>query len=151
MMTFKPLVELSVEEWDQVLAVNLRGAFLCVKYAMPHMEGGAIINVSSVHAHETTPNVIPYSTSKAGMEALTRGLSRECAAQHMRVNTVAPGAVDTPMLWSNPNVQSGAEKIEGDVGKPEDVAAAILFLASDEARFINGATLVVDGGRLNIL
>ncbi|MCV5555244.1 SDR family oxidoreductase, partial [Escherichia coli] len=71
MMTFKPLVELSVEEWDQVLAVNLRGAFLCVKYAMPHMEGGAIINVSSVHAHETTPNVIPYSTSKAGMEALT--------------------------------------------------------------------------------
>ena len=151
MMTFKPLVELSVEEWDQVLAVNLRGAFLCVKYAMPHMEGGAIINVSSVHAHETTPNVIPYSTSKAGLEAFTRGLSRECAAKHMRVNTVAPGAVDTPMLWENPNVQSGAEKIEGDVGKPEDIAAAILFLASDEARFINGTTLVVDGGRLNIL
>lgn len=151
MMTFKPLVELSVEEWDNVLAVNLRGAFLCVKYAMPHMEGGAIINVSSVHAHETTPNVIPYSTSKAGIEAFTRGLSRECAPKHMRVNTVAPGAVDTPMLWSNPNVQSGAEKIEGDIGKPEDIAAAILFLASDEAGFINGATLVVDGGRLNIL
>lgn len=152
MMTFKPLVELTIDEWDQVMAVNLRGAFLCVKYAMPHMrDGGAIINVSSVHAHETTPNVIPYSTSKAGMEAFTRGLSRECAAKHMRVNNVAPGAVDTAMLWSNPNVQSGAEKIEGDVGQPEDIAAAILFLASDEARFINGTTLVVDGGRLNIL
>lgn len=152
MMTFKPLVELSVEEWDQVMAVNLRGAFLCVKYAMPHMPaGGAIINVSSVHAHETTANVIPYSTSKAGMEAFTRGLSRECAPARMRVNNVAPGAVDTPMLWSNPNVRSGAEKIEGEVGKPEDVAAAILFLASDEARFINGTTLVADGGRLNIL
>lgn len=152
MMTYKPLVELSVEEWDQVLAVNLRGVFLCVKYAMLYMKnGGSIINVSSVHAHETTPNVIPYSTSKAGMEAFTRGLSRECAAAHVRVNNVAPGAVDTPMLWSNPNVESGAEKIEGAIGKPEDIAAAILFLASDEARFINGTTLVADGGRLNIL
>lgn len=151
-MTFKPLVELSVEEWDGVLAVNLRGVFLCVKYAMPHMkDGGAIVNVSSVHAHETTPNVIPYSTSKAGMEAFTRGLSRECAAAHVRVNNVAPGAVDTPMLWNNPNVKSGAEKIEGAVGKPEDIAAAILFLASGEARFINGTTLVADGGRLSIL
>ncbi len=152
MMTYKPLIELSVEEWDGVLAVNLRGVLLCVKYAMPHMkDGGAIVNVSSVHAHETTPNVIPYSTSKAGMEAFTRGLSRECAAAHVRVNNVAPGAVDTPMLWNNPNVKSGAEKIEGAVGKPEDIAAAILFLASDEARFINGTTLVADGGRLNIL
>ena len=69
----------------------------------------------------------------------------------MRVNTVAPGAVDTPMLWDNPNVKSGAEKVDGEIGKPDDIAAAILFLASEEARFINGATLIVDGGRLNIL
>ena len=79
MMTYKPLTELSVEEWDRVQGVNLRGAFLCAKFTMPYMEGGAIVNVSSIHAHETTPNVIPYSTSKAGLEALTRGLSRECA------------------------------------------------------------------------
>ena len=151
MMTYKPLTELSVEEWDRVQGVNLRGAFLCAKFTMPYMEGGAIVNVSSIHAHETTPNVIPYSTSKAGLEALTRGLSRECAPLHMRVNTVAPGAVDTPMLWDNPNIKSGAEKVDGEIGKPDDIAAAILFLASEEARFINGATLIVDGGRLNIL
>jgi glucose 1-dehydrogenase len=69
----------------------------------------------------------------------------------VRVNCVAPGAVDTPMLWSNPNVKSGAEKITGAVGKPGDLAAAIAFLASDEATFVNGTTLVVDGGRLDIL
>lgn len=69
----------------------------------------------------------------------------------MRVNCVDPGAVDTPMLWSNPNVRNRTEKIEGAVGRPEDIAAAILFLASDEARFVNGASLAVDGGRLSIL
>ena len=67
------------------------------------------------------------------------------------MNCVAPGAVDTPMLWDNPNIKSGKEKVEGAVGKPEDIAAAIAFLASDEARFVNGTTLVVDGGRLDIL
>lgn len=152
MMTFKPVIELGVDEWDQVLAVNLRAVFLCCKYALPHMGGGAaIVNVSSVHAHETTPNVAAYAASKGGMEAFTRALSRECAAAKVRVNNVAPGAVDTPMLWENPNVKSGEEKIEGAVGQPEDIAAAILFLASEEARFINGTTLVVDGGRLNVL
>jgi NAD(P)-dependent dehydrogenase (short-subunit alcohol dehydrogenase family) len=69
----------------------------------------------------------------------------------VRVNCVAPGAVDTPLLWSNPNVKSGAEKVEGAIGRPEDIAAAIAFLAADEARFITGTTLVVDGGRLDIL
>ncbi len=85
------------------------------------------------------------------MEAFTRGFSEELADRKIRINCVAPGAVDTPMLWNNPNVKSGAEKIEGAVGKPEDLAAAICFLASDEARFVNGTTLVVDGGRLDIL
>ena len=151
-MTFKPIVELSEDEWDRVLAVNLRSVFLCCKYALPHMgPGSAIVNISSVHAHETEANVVPYASSKGGMEAFTRGLSRECERARVRVNSVAPGAVDTPMLWSNPLVQSGQERIEGAVGKPEDVAAAIAFLASDEARFVTGTTLVVDGGRLDIL
>jgi glucose 1-dehydrogenase len=85
------------------------------------------------------------------MEAFTRGFSEELAQRKIRINCVAPGAVDTPMLWSNPNVDSGAEKIQGAVGKPEDIAAAICFLASAESRFITGTTLVVDGGRLDIL
>jgi NAD(P)-dependent dehydrogenase (short-subunit alcohol dehydrogenase family) len=113
--------------------------------------GSAIVNISSVHAHETTKNVVPYAASKGGIEAFTRGFSEELADRRIRINCVAPGAVNTPMLWNNPNLKSGAEKISGAVGEPEDIAAAICFLASDEARFITGTTLVVDGGRLDIL
>ena len=150
-MTFTPVVELAEEEWDRLMAVNLRAAFLFCRYALPHMRNGAIVNVSSVHAHQTTANVVPYAASKGGLEAFTRGLSVEVAREQARVNCVAPGAVDTPMLWTNPNVRSGKERVEGAVGKPEEIAAAIAFLASDDARFVNGTTLVVDGGRLSIL
>ena len=152
MMTFKPIVELPDEDWDKVLAVNLRSVFLFCKYGVPHMpQGGAIVNISSVHAHETTRNVVPYASSKGGMEAFTRGFSEELEDKKIRINSVAPGAVNTPMLWDNPNVKSGQEKIEGAIGEPRDIAAAICFLAADEARFITGTTLVVDGGRLDIL
>ncbi|WP_420150079.1 SDR family NAD(P)-dependent oxidoreductase [Spirosoma sp.] len=151
MMSFKPIVDLSVEEWDQVQAVNLRAVFLFCKYCIPHMQGGAIVNVSSVHAHQSTANVIPYASSKGGLEAFTRGVATEYPMDQVRINCVAPGAVDTPMLWENPNVKSGQEKVEGVIGQPTDIAAAICFLASDEARFINGTTLVADGGRLAVL
>lgn len=151
MMTFKKIVDLTCAEWDQVQAVNLRSVFLFCKYSIPHMNGGAIVNISSVHAHETTANVVPYASSKGAMEAFIRGVSLEYPYPKLRINCVAPGAVDTPMLWNNPNVKSGTEKVEGAIGKPEDLAAAICFLASDEAKFINGTTLVVDGGRLDIL
>lgn len=152
MMTFKPITDLPDDDWDKVLDVNLRSVFLYCKYAVPHMPpGSAIVNVSSVHAHETTQNVIPYASSKGGMEAFTRGASEELALKKIRINCVAPGAVDTPMLWNNPNVKSGVEKVKGSIGKPEDIAAAICFLAADEARFITGTTLVADGGRLDIL
>ncbi len=151
MMTFKPIKEINIEEWDNLMAVNLRAVFLLTQCCLRHMKKGAIVNVSSVHAHETTPNVVPYATSKGAIEAFTRGISMEYKSSQVRINCVAPGAVDTPMLWENPRVKSGEEKIKGEIGKPEDIAAAILFLASDEARFINGTTLVADGGRLNIL
>jgi glucose 1-dehydrogenase len=151
MMTFQPIIDLSEEDWDRVLTVNLKSVFMFCKYCLPHMDSGAIVNVSSVHAHETTPNVIPYAASKGGMEAFARGLSREMEPGKVRVNNVAPGAVNTLMLWNNPNVKSGKEKVEGAIGEPEDIAAAICFLASDEAKFIDGTTLVVDGGRLDIL
>ena len=149
MMTFTPLLDTSEETFEKVLAVNLTSVFRFCKYGIPHMpKGGAVVNVSSVHAHQTTPNVVPYATSKGGVEALTRGLSIELAPRGVRVNCVAPGAVDTPMLWDNPNVKSGAETVTGAVGKPEDLAAAICFLAAPEAAFVTGTTLVVDGGRL---
>ena len=151
MMTFTRIVDLGITKWDQLMAVNLRSVFLFCKYALPHMQKGSIVNISSVHAHQTTPNVIPYATSKGAIEAFTRGMSREYPPEKARFNSLAPGAVDTPMLWSNPNVVSGKEKIEGDIGTPEELAAAICFLASDEASYINGSTLIVDGGRLDIL
>ena len=151
MMTFKKIVDLPVEEWEKLMQVNLRSVFLFTKYVIPHMNRGAIVNISSVHAHETTRNVVPYATSKGAMEAFTRGVSQEYPAAKLRVNCVAPGAVDTPMLWSNPNVASGAEKPAGAIATPAEIASAICFLASDEARFVNGATLIVDGGRLEKL
>ena len=152
MMTFQPIADLPDEDFDKVMHVNLRSVFLFCKYAVPHMpEGSAIVNISSVHAHQTTKNVVPYAASKGGMEAFTRGFSEELAPKKIRINCVAPGAVDTPMLWNNPNVKSGVEKVQGAIGKPEDIAAAICFLAAPEARFITGSTLVVDGGRLDIL
>jgi len=151
MMTFKKIVELTSQEWDKVMNVNLRSVFLYCKYCIPYMIKGAIVNVSSVHAHATTANVVPYASSKGAMEAFIRGVSLEYSRDVMRINCIAPGAVDTPMLWNNPNVKSGREKIEGIVGKPEEVASAICFLASDDASYINGQTLVVDGGRLDIL
>jgi NAD(P)-dependent dehydrogenase (short-subunit alcohol dehydrogenase family) len=152
MMTFKRVVDLSEQEWDRVMAVNLRSVFLFCNAVLPHMgAGSAIVNVSSVHAHETEAGVSPYVASKGGMEAFTRCLALEVQHQKVRANCVAPGAVNTPMLWSNPLVKSGVEKIKGAVGEPADLAAAICFLASAEARFITGTTLVVDGGRLDIL
>jgi glucose 1-dehydrogenase len=147
-MTFAPVAELEPARWDEILAVDLRAPFLFCKHCIPHMRNGAIVNVSSIHAARTTAQVAPYAAAKAGLEALTRALAVELVETEIRVNAVAPGAIDTPLLWSNPNVASGAEDVGEQVGSPEDVAAAIAFLASDDAAFVNGATLVVDGGRL---
>ncbi|HVS45703.1 MAG TPA: SDR family oxidoreductase [Verrucomicrobiae bacterium] len=152
MMTFTPILQTLDDDFFHVIKTNLGSVFYFAKYGVPHMpDGSAFVNISSVHAHETTQNVVPYAASKGAIEAFTRGFSLEMEARKIRVNAVAPGAVNTPMLWNNPNVKSGAEKVEGAIGQPEDLAAAICFMASDEACFINGTTLVVDGGRLDIL
>jgi len=98
---------------------------------------------------ETTANVAPYAAAKAGLLSLTRSTAIEGKASGLRANAILPGAVDTPMLWTNPNLKSGAETLDpADVGKPRDIAAAAAFLASDDAAFITGAALAVDGGRL---
>ncbi len=151
-MSFEPLLDLAEEDWDRVMDVNLRSVFLFCKYGVPHMPpGGAIVNLSSVHAHATTKGVVPYAASKGAIESFTRGFSEEMLERRIRINCVAPGAVDTPMLWDNPNVKSGVETIDGAVGWPDNIAAAIAFLASDEAAFITGTTLIADGGRLGSL
>jgi NAD(P)-dependent dehydrogenase (short-subunit alcohol dehydrogenase family) len=152
-MTFKPLAELEPADWRRVLDVDLLGAFYFVKQALRRMApGGAVVNVSSVHALETGPRVAPYAAAKAALISLTRSAAIEGSACGIRVNAVLPGAVDTAMLWDNPNLRSGRETVEpGRIGRPEDIAAAIAFLASADARFIQGAAVVVDGGRLDRL
>jgi len=104
MMTFKNVVDLPVSDWDKVIAVNLRSMFMFCHYGLPHIKHGAIVNISSVHAFETEAGVSPYASSKGAIEAFTRALSRELVDPNVRVNAVAPGAVDTPMLWNNPKV-----------------------------------------------
>src|SRR3954470_16686959 len=134
MMTFKNVVDLDESDWEKVQAVNMKSVFLFCKYSIPHMPaGGAIVNTSSVHAHQTTPNVSPYVASKGAMEAFCRCLALELREKKIRVNCVAPGAVDTPRLWNNPMVKGGKEHLEGAVGKPQDIASAICYLASPEA------------------
>jgi NAD(P)-dependent dehydrogenase (short-subunit alcohol dehydrogenase family) len=153
LMVFKPIEELNTDDWIGVLRVDLLGAFYFTRQAFIRMKsGGAIVNVSSIHAIETEPLVAPYAAAKAALVSLTRSASLEGKPKGIRVNCIMPGAVDTPMLWENPNVKSGQEKIEQhDVGKPEDIAAVIAFLASDDAAFVQGAQVRIDGGRLDHL
>lgn len=152
-MTFKPIETLTSDDWKKVLDVDLMGAVHFTRQAFLHMkDGGAVVNIASVHAMETTADVAPYAAAKAAMMGFTRAASIEGKAKGIRVNAILPGAIDTPMLWANPNVKSGVEKIDKkDVGQPEDIAAAVAFLASDDAAFITGAGLAVDGGRLAAL
>lgn len=149
LMVFKPLEEQTGEDWRRVLSVDLLGAFYFIKQAFLHMKkGGTIVNVSSIHAVETTPLVSAYAAAKAALVSLTRSASLEGAARGIRVNAILPGAVDTPMLWNNPNVKSGLEHIDRrSLGKPEDIAATIAFLLAEEAEFVRGSYLIVDGGR----
>ena len=146
-MTFTPVIELEDAEWDRVIANNLRSVFLCSKYSLPHMNGGAIVNVSSIHAHETESNLAPYAASKGGMEAFTRALSSECTTRNVRVNCVAPGGVNTPLLWSNPRIQALNRESVMYV-EPDAIAEVICFLASDAAAAINGSTIMADLGLL---
>ena len=157
----KPLVETTPEEWDKVMGVNLRSVYLAVRYIYPLMrnEGGAIANVSSVHAMATSTQIAAYAASKGGMMALTRALALELAPQ-IRVNAVLPGAVDTSMLrsgLSRGHVQGtnsdelvaalGKKHVVGRVGQPAEIAEAIYFLIdSKRSSFMTGQSLVVDGG-----
>ena len=162
MQIAKPLVDTTPEEWDAVMASNLRSVFLGAKLAHPLLaaSGGAIVNVSSVHAIQTSANIAAYAASKGGLLALTRAMAIEFAPDNIRVNAILPGAVDTPMLRAGlgrghaagRDVQERLENlarrtVNGRVGKPEEIASAIYFLADNEqSAFMTGQALVVDGG-----
>ena len=150
MMIYKPLADISGAEWRRLLDVNLLGAAFLTTQALRHMgDGGAIVNIASIHARQTSPLVAPYAAAKAALESLTRSTAIEGRARGIRANAILPGAIDTPMLQASPNIASGAEVIAPeDIGRPRDVADAALYLASDAARFVTGASLLVDGGRL---
>jgi glucose 1-dehydrogenase len=162
MQIAKPLVETTVEEWDAVMASNLRSVFLGSKLAHPLLarRGGAIVNVSSVHAIQTSANIAAYAASKGGLLALTRAMAIEFAGDNIRVNAILPGAVDTPMLRAGlgrghvgkGDMQERLENlarrtVNGRVGTALEIARAIYFLADDDASsFMTGQALVVDGG-----
>ncbi len=163
MQVAKPLIETTVEEWDAVMHSNLRSVFLGVKLAYPLLKaagGGAVVNISSVHAIQTSANIAAYAASKGGMLALTRAMAIEFAPDNIRANAILPGAVDTPMLRAGldrghvghgdmqERLDNLARKtVNGRVGQPVEIAHAIYFLADDEqSSFMTGQALVVDGG-----
>lgn len=159
----KPIVETTVEEWDETIATNLRPVFIGARYAHPLLctaGGGAIVNLSSVHAIQTSANIAAYAASKGGILALTRAMAIEFAPNNIRVNAVLPGAVDTPMLRSgldrghlagssiSKRLDNLARRtVNGRIGTPTEIANAIYFLADDtQSSFMTGQALVVDGG-----
>jgi NAD(P)-dependent dehydrogenase (short-subunit alcohol dehydrogenase family) len=163
MQITKPLLDTSVQEWDAVMASNLRSVFLSAKLAYPLFKkagGGAIVNVSSVHAVQTSADIAAYAASKGGMLALTRAMAIEFAKDNIRVNAILPGAVDTPMLRAgmsrghvsgddiHTRLENLARKtVNGRIGKPEEIAHAIYFLADGtQSSFMTGQAMIVDGG-----
>ncbi len=148
---FKDILETSVDEWDRVININLKGAFLCCKYVVPHMikaGGGSIINVSSIVGVRGGERCVAYAASKAGLIGLTKALAMDLMKYNIRVNAIAPRAIETQMMYEYKGEEL-AERLKrylfGRLGKPEEVANAILFLASDEASYISGEVLVVGG------
>jgi NAD(P)-dependent dehydrogenase (short-subunit alcohol dehydrogenase family) len=150
-----PLVEMTEEQWDQVVDVDLKGVFLSLKHELAHMVsagGGAIVNMASVAGVIADPGMAPYVAAKHGVVGLTKAAGIEYAAQNVRVNAVAPGLVATPMTqrWlDDPEVHAAlmANSPIGRPAQPEEIAGAVLFLCSDAASFMTGQVHLIDGGQ----
>jgi len=153
----KLVTETGEDEWDRVIDINLKGPFLVSKYVLPHMiskKDGAIVNIASQLGVVGAERFSAYCASKGGLILLTKAMALECAKYGVRVNCVCPGAIETPMLDREVNLENRPDEARirflskhpvGRLGRPEEVANAVLFLASDKASFITGEALLVDG------
>lgn len=153
--SFAPLQEQSMDDFDTVMATNLRGVFACLKYEIAAMlaagSGGAIVNTSSWTAHGAMPGLSAYAGTKAALDAMTRTVALEVGPQQIRINNVSPGIIATPMASGVLASATAALPFERQtplqrIGQPEDVADAVVWLLSDDARFVTGQSLLVDGG-----
>jgi NAD(P)-dependent dehydrogenase (short-subunit alcohol dehydrogenase family) len=154
----KRIEETTEDEWDQVININLKGVFLCSKAVYPHFKNqgsGTIVNMSSDSGISGNPSEAAYCASKGGVTNLTRAMALDYAKENIRVNAICPAVINTPMLQKEVDMQEDKEAYLkemdelhpiGRVGRPEEVAFAVLMVASDEASFITGANIPVDGG-----
>jgi NAD(P)-dependent dehydrogenase (short-subunit alcohol dehydrogenase family) len=160
---YKTVLDTTTEEWDRCLAVNLRGVFLCSKYAIPHIKaagGGAIVNVASVHSYQNVGGTASYAASKGGVVTLTRVMAIDYGKDKIRVNAICPGWIYTPLIQGifagDPDPAKAKAAVErrqilGRLGEPEEVGQAAAFLASDESSYITGASIMVDNGMTALL
>jgi NAD(P)-dependent dehydrogenase (short-subunit alcohol dehydrogenase family) len=154
----KPTHELTEAEWDRVQAVNVKGVFFCTKHAIPHLKragGGSIINLSSIYGIVGAPDVPPYHASKGAVRLMTKTDALLYALDKIRVNSVHPGFIWTPMVEHHleklGDVAAGRKAVDalhplGHIGEADDIAWGVVYLASDESKFVTGAELVIDGG-----
>lgn len=154
----KPTHEISEEEWDFVQSINVKGVFFCTKHAIPHLKsagGGSIINLSSIYGLISAPDVPPYHASKGAVRLMTKTDALLYASDKIRVNSIHPGFIWTPMvegyvedLGDEAAAREMLNELHplGHIGEPDDIAWACVYLASDEAKFVTGAALVIDGG-----
>lgn len=147
-----PIDELDETAWQKTIDINLTGVYLCDKYAIDQMRsqgGGVIVNCGSIHSHVGKSGVTAYAATKGGVKLLTQTLAIDYGAQNIRVNAVCPGYIDTPLLKDIPDDKKQALLALhpiGRLGRAEEVASVVLFLASDESSFVTGASILVDGG-----
>jgi NAD(P)-dependent dehydrogenase (short-subunit alcohol dehydrogenase family) len=155
---YKSVLETTSEDWDRCLGINLKGAFLCSKYAIPHIQAsgsGSIVNITSVHSHQNSSREAPYAASKGGLLALTRQMAMDFGKTKIRVNAVCPGWTYTPNVQrifdTYPDPIKFRKEVEqrqilGRLGTPEDVGEAVAFLASEQSSYITGSSVMVDNG-----
>jgi NAD(P)-dependent dehydrogenase (short-subunit alcohol dehydrogenase family) len=154
-MVSKAVPELTEDEWDLVLGVNLKGVFLCSRQAILRFRqqggGGAIVNMASVNSFYAEGGVAAYCAAKGGVQQLTRAMAIDHSAEGIRVNCICPGWIDTPLnaaYFAEPGAREFAGRLHaiGRIGQPDEIAAVAVFLASDDASFVTGASIVADGG-----